>query len=580
MTTLLHPCRRSCASGALYLTRGRDARNYCVALICALCFSLSIGTFLIPVFTAGSAFFSKPILENTAAHPSPGTLQTGSPITPFFLPPGTPGAARFGALFAQSVFQALCSAVLACAVGFGAAFFFVKRSLRARALFPALCAIPLAIPPLTMALAFLLSFGKNGLCTRTLGTLWGVSTPRTFLYSASGVVIAHAWYNFPLALAIIARAWNTISADAEDAARLLGARAYRVFYTITLPALAGALRSSFLVIFLYCFFSLMMVLLLGGTTFTTLEVELYRSIRTQAAHPYASTLALSQTFYALLMIWGVSTEESQQAQSCVARTRPLPTQSIQGNIERIGFFALLCGILFFLILPLFSLVLHSITRHRAGRTVSFTLTAWHTLFSAPSFWHALRSTIWIGFWSFCVTVGSVLCYGYMVLMRHVSRWKTRLPFLPLAVSPMVLAFGWSLMPRCASRILLVCAQSALAFPFAWLSLYSTLMRIPTPVIFTGQMLSRNRLDFFLRTICPLCKKGIVSAGVYAFALSAADAAFPLVLEIPDFQSVALLLYRLSSTYRFAESSALALVLSLASSVLLIGVHRCKEYSYG
>ncbi|WBO93842.1 ABC transporter permease subunit, partial [Treponema pallidum] len=194
-------------------------------------------------------------------------MQTGSPITPFFLPPGTPGAARFGALFAQSVFQALCSAVLACAVGFGAAFFFVKRSLRARALFPALCAIPLAIPPLTMALAFLLSFGKNGLCTRTLGTLWGVSTPRTFLYSASGVVIAHAWYNFPLALAIIARAWNTISADAEDAARLLGARAYRVFYTITLPALAGALRSSFLVIFLYCFFSLMMVLLLGGTTF-------------------------------------------------------------------------------------------------------------------------------------------------------------------------------------------------------------------------------------------------------------------------------------------------------------------------
>ncbi|UZQ65243.1 iron ABC transporter permease, partial [Treponema pallidum] len=62
----------------------------------------------------------------------------------------------------------------------------------------------------------------------------------------------------------------------------------------------------------------------------------------------------------------------------------------------------------------------------------------------------------------------------------------------------------------------------------------------------------------------MCKKGIVSAGVYAFALSAADAAFPLVLEIPDFQSVALLLYRLSSTYRFAESSALALVLSLAS----------------
>lgn len=204
-----------------------------------------------------------------------------------------------------------------------------------------------------MALAFLLSFGKNGLCTRTLGTLWGVSTPRTFLYSASGVVIAHAWYNFPLALAIIARAWNTISTDAEDAARLLGARAYRVFYTITLPALAGALRSSFLVIFLYCFFSLMMVLLLGGTTFTTLEVELYRSIRTQAAHPYASTLALSQTFYALLMIWGVSTEESQQAQSCVARTRPLPTQSIQGNIERIGFFALLCGILFFLHSPSF-----------------------------------------------------------------------------------------------------------------------------------------------------------------------------------------------------------------------------------
>ena len=50
-----------------------------------------------------------------------------------------------------------------------------------------------------------------------------------------------------------------------------------------------------------------------------------------------------------------------------------------------------------------------------------------------------------------------------------------------------------------------------------------------------------------------------------FAISAGDASLPMILNLPRFQNLAVLLFDYAGSYRFTESSAVAVVLTLITS---------------
>ena len=57
---------------------------------------------------------------------------------------------------------------------------------------------------------------------------------------------------------------------------MLGAGPVRTFWSVTLPALRPALVAAGSIVFLFCFTSFGVILVLGGPTFATLETEIYR----------------------------------------------------------------------------------------------------------------------------------------------------------------------------------------------------------------------------------------------------------------------------------------------------------------
>ena len=89
--------------------------------------------------------------------------------------------------------------------------------------------------------------------------------------------MAHAFYNFPIALGLIATYWENLSPLYTQVSATLGAKRGKSFRTITLPRLMPAILSASTLIFLFCFTSFVILLVLGGgPRFTTLEVEIYR----------------------------------------------------------------------------------------------------------------------------------------------------------------------------------------------------------------------------------------------------------------------------------------------------------------
>lgn len=495
-----------------------------------------------------------------------------------------PAALRF------TVMEAILSSVAAVAIGLPAAFLVARRSFPGRRLLLALSGVPLCIPPVIIALAFVLFYGRNGYLNATISRLTGNPEPTvTFLYSLAGVVIAHGFYNFPVVLRTVSQVWERLPEAEEDAATLLGAGRARVFLTITLPRLSGAIFASGALVFLYCFFSFIIVLLFGGIGGTTLEVELYQAARASFDFRAAGSIALVETVVAIGIVVAYAALERRLSAGSAGLGSPRERKRVRGFGETFAVAAYLAFLLVFFIGPLASILVRSCMESSlslySGAT-RFGLGAWARLLSRSGLLKASLTTVGIGL---AVAFLSTLAALFFALAgtelsakgehssrmgrvgtelgKNLARASRVLPLSPLAVSSVILGFGWTLLVPRGNAFVLVLAQSALAWPFAWTQIQSSLDRVPRALRDAAFVLSPDPLDRAFRAFVPLCRRGIVSGAGFAFAISAGDASLPLVLSLGRFENLSLLLYRLVGSYRFSEACACAVVLALLSGMV-------------
>ncbi|MGP1454412.1 MAG: ABC transporter permease [Treponema sp.] len=461
--------------------------------------------------------------------------------------------------------QALISAAGATLIGLCAAFFCARRAFFGRKALLSLSAIPLSIPPVVIALAFILFFGKNGVLNSCVRMLCGEThSLGALLYSTGGVLLVHTFYNFPIAMRTITSVWEQLPEETEQAAHLLGAAPFHIFRTIIMPALISPAASSFLIIFLYCFFSFIILLLLGGPGLTSLEAELYRELHRDVHSSVIPLIAGIETGIALTVMIGYAGLRKKMQDSSTALQYRREKKPITGGQEKACFALLLLLISLFLLAPLGSLAAYSVQDPKHYQ-FTFTLKAWQSIVLRVSFWKALATTITTGLITASLAVGAALFFMYLIFASKISRIQHIIPFLPLAVSSVVLGAGWLRFGVYPSIFTLIIVQTSLAWPFAWTHIETCFQNIPVDMGSAARLFTASRTDAFFRLCIPLCKKGIAAAFCSVFAISAGDASLPLVLNIAQFENIALLLFRYAGSYRFAESAAIASVLAVLTA---------------
>ena len=306
--------------------------------------------------------------------------------------PNPDGGHALGAFFVSrilpalrfTVLQAVLSAILAVLVGLPGAFLAARRDFPGRRILLSLSGVPLCVPPVVIALSFVLFYGRSGVLNSVLMAIFALDAPPvTFLYSLAGVVLAHGLYNFPVVLRTVSRAWERLPADREEAALLLGAGPFRVFRTITMPALAGPLVSSALLVFLYCFFSFVIVLMFGTIGGTTLEVELYQAARNVTNLRGAALIAVVETLCAIgfVLLHAFTRRYFSHTRGMnVLRSRK-PLCGIREIGPGTGYLVLLAV---FFIGPLCMIVVRSLTVTSGGQytgATGFALSGWASLFT-------------------------------------------------------------------------------------------------------------------------------------------------------------------------------------------------------
>jgi len=95
----------------------------------------------------------------------------------------------------------------------------------------AVFSLPLVLPPVVTGFILLVLIGKQGPVGRFLEAFFGVQ----LIFTPYAAVLAGAVVAFPLMYQSTKAAFQSIDPKLEDAARILGAGEWRVFWTITLP---------------------------------------------------------------------------------------------------------------------------------------------------------------------------------------------------------------------------------------------------------------------------------------------------------------------------------------------------------
>ena len=120
-------------------------------------------------------------------------------------------------------------------------------------------------------------------------------TWRLNIYGLAGILIGHVFFNLPLAVRLLLPVWEGIPEEYWRLAGQLGMRSREVLRMIEWPLLSRAIPGTAGVIFMLCFTSFPVVLLLGGgPAATTMEVAIFQSVRFDFDLERAAVLALLQ----------------------------------------------------------------------------------------------------------------------------------------------------------------------------------------------------------------------------------------------------------------------------------------------
>ena len=473
-----------------------------------------------------------------------------------------------------TLWQATLSTVLSVALGLPVALALARqRDFRGRIWIIRLMAVPMGLPVIVGALGLIAIWGRQGLLNTALLSA-GVEQPFS-IYGLSGILIAHVFFNLPLAVRFFLAGLERIPGEYWRISSVLGMGALSTFRFIELPVVRRLVPGVAGLIFMLCATSFTLVLLLGGgPAATTIEVAIYQALRFDFDPPRAIALSLMQIAMTGLLLAllsflpGADAEGQTQGQvvRCFDASRPLPR--LWDGVT-ILLAVLLVG------LPLIAVAISG-----------FTADLWRLL-SADVFRRAAITSLSIALVSASL---AVLISVALIRARQVigdGRQSGRLAKLlsatlggaasmVLLVPPVVLGSGWFLLLRPFGDVsifapaLVAVINMLMALPFA--------MRVLEPAFTTHQArtgrlvasLGVTGLSRFRLIDLPVLWRAFAMAFFFAMALSLGDLGAVALFGSESFVTLPWLVYSNMGSYRTNDAAGYAFILGVICLILAAG----------
>ncbi|MFF8846979.1 ABC transporter permease [Streptomyces sp. NPDC015127] len=480
-----------------------------------------------------------------------------------------------------TTWQALASTALTLLLALPGAYVFARLEFPGKRLLRAVVTVPFVLPTVVVGTAFLALLGRGGL----LDDLWGVRLDTTVW----AILLAHVFFNYAVVVRTVGGLWSQLDPRQEEAARVLGAGRLTAWRRVTLPALAPSVAAAALMVFLFTFSSFGVVQILGGPTFSTLEVEIYRQTAEMLDLPTAAVLTMLQ-FAAVGVVLAVHARTVRRRESALRLVDPARTARRPRGAAQ---WAVLCGVLVtaavLLIAPLGVLVERSF-----DTPVGYGLDYYRALtvlddsggaFLVPpidavanSLEYALVAT------AVSVLVGGLAAAALTRRAGRLVRGFDALLMLPLGVSAVTVGFGFLItvdeppLDLRGSWMLVPLAQALVGVPFVVRTMVPVLRAVDVRLREAAAVLGASPLRAWREVDLPLVSRALLVAAGFAFAVSLGEFGATVFIARPDQPTLPVAVARLlgrPGELNYGQAMALGTILMVVCATALLLLERIR-----
>ncbi|WP_403491383.1 ABC transporter permease [Streptomyces caniferus] len=513
---------------------------------------------------------------------------------------------RFGAVLSDpdivhvlwfTVWQAAASTGLTLLIALPGAYVFARFDFPGKQLLRAVVAVPFVLPTVVVGSAFLALVGRGGL----LDELWGVRLDT----SVWAILLAHVFFNYAVVVRTVGGLWAQLDPRQEEAARMLGAGRFAAWRRVTLPALGPAVAAAALMVFLFTFTSFGAVQILGGPTFATLEVEIYRQTAEFLDLPTAAVLTLVQ-FAAVLGVLALHAWTVRRRETAL---RLVPASQTAHRPRGRGQWTLLWGTLavitLLLLVPLAVLVERSFAGphgYGAGFYTSLrsAATADSTFAVAPldALWNSLAYgaaataiALVVGGLAAAALTLPRLRRGPMGRTAWISRFARgfdALLMLPLGVSAVTVGFGFLIsldtppLDLRASWWLVPLAQALVGVPFVVRTMLPVLRAVDGRLREAAAVLGASPWRVWREVDLPMVRRALLIAAGFAFAVSLGEFGATVFIARPDQPTLPVAVARLlgrAGELNYGQAMALSTILMVVCAAALLVLERLRPLDH-
>lgn len=422
-----------------------------------------------------------------------------------------------------------------------------------------------ALPSLVIIFAVIGVFGNSGWLSQIFQYF---SWHWTFnLYGLQGILIAHCLFNIPFVMKYYISGLQQIPSYRFQLASQLNLTGWQYIKIVELPVIKTLLPHIFMTVFLVCFTSFPIVLMLGGSPkYSTLEVAIFQAVTFEFDFAKAIILIAVQFFVGigLQILMSIMSSKAlkqlKQQPNRVEIWKPKPV-----GLSKIALQAVIFLQSFAIILPLANVILVGIS------VTNFS----HRLFN-PNLWEATRLSLLLSFISslFVVSISYLISLETRQLfskkakllhsiLASVAIYPLLLPIFLLSVGLFILLMNNDVSTTTLLILVGICNGLTL-LPFIYPMLFSAMWH---------SLKSHNKLAQSLG-LTGLRRWWIVEksqlirplATTFALAMSSSLGSFAVIAFFGnrDFSSLPYLLYQQLGSYHTEDAAVTALVLMLFS----------------
>lgn len=517
-------------------------------------------------FTA--LFYLWPLLNILGMGLAPGGVPDLSPFLEVL------GSARLRGVAWFTLWQAVVSTLLTFVVATPLTVLLARYRFRGRSLVEAAVAVPFVLPTTVVATAFLVLLGPSG--------PFGLDLVGT----VPAILVAHVFFNVAVVVRVVGGLLAQLDPDLPRAAKVLGASPWRAWRTVTAPLVLPAVLSAAAIVFLFTFTSLGVVLILGGSRISTLEVEVLRLTRDLLDLRGAAALAVLQLggVVAALVASARLQERLAVRQPLVIGERAKQPLHGPGAWSLVG----LCAVVG---VVLWGLPIGALAQRALTGPGGFTLRWFRALAADPRGTTlpvepiaAVGTTVLYGVFATVVAlvVGGLAAWVVARRGGRAGLGLDALLMLPLGTSAATLGFGFVValdtppLDLRSSPLLIPIAHALVAMPFVVRTLVPVLRSIDEDVRSAAAVLGASPWRVARTIDLPIVLRPLGVAAAFAFAVSAGEFGATVFIARADVTTVPVAIFRLLSrpgAQSIGTASALSLVLLvLVGIVVVIGEH--------